>query len=107
MNVTFTYPEGVTAEDMNRYTEKVQSVMTNSVIKQMEKERNIYKHLICPHCKSKSCKVTLNKTDALLLDNGWGAYETLCECNDCGRDFRLSVSFEYKIKTSHTRLCDD
>lgn len=112
VNFTFGFPKDMTAEDLDRYAEKVKKVMINSAMRQIEKEidkekkqKNIYEHYLCPQCSK--YHIRIEKEECFLLGDGHGFNTTVCECLDCGRRFSLNVEFEYKIKQSQTYLLEE
>lgn len=68
----------------------------------MKNNKNIYDVMICPHCKNDNCYE--HSTDEIEFKaDGNGHYYVDCYCNECGKDFRLYMEFEYSVTKAYTR----
>ena len=67
----------------------------------MEK-RSIKDVMICPYCGSDDC-YEFSTDEIYFEDDNKGHYSVDCHCNDCKKDFRLVMNFEYNVTKSQVR----
>lgn len=58
--------------------------------------------IVCPKCKSENWYEWNTNEIAFDLD-GTGHYDFLIHCNNCGKDNRIHIDFEYNITKKYQR----